>query len=206
MSLAFGIGAHGPIIGISTPLLDEKKEPTRIINNIYVPLTEEQADLYMQRSVYKEYLEQKIKTIYFYRDKNKHLQPMFYKDIKTRKIERFTHPVISKRRKVREATMREEDKTILLTEGIGGLKEAEGIWEEESDAMKTCGTVGIFVLAVIIPCLMPWVCYNEVCGGGKEKGELKDVPDIQLKVKDKNTGEIKFRNAKACMGQSISVD
>jgi len=203
MAVGIGIGAHGIMAGMSVPLLDDKKQPTNIINHFYVPLTEVQADLYMKREVYTDYLKKKIDSLYFYHDKNNIIQPKFYKDIKTHEIKRLTVKDISKRRKSAEENIKKQDKEILLTEGIGALQEAKGIWHEESDASKTCGKICLIFVGIIFPCFLPCICYQTF---KEEKGELKDVPDITIGFRDKSTGKYEIETAKACLKYPISVD
>lgn len=107
------------IAGEATHLLGE--ESSKIVHKTYItytPLSEQQADLYLKTKEYRDYLGQKICHSLFYRGLDGKFHPL-----KSSKTGKFFTPKQAMNKKNRyKKIIPPEDKIILMTKGIGGLR------------------------------------------------------------------------------------
>ncbi len=114
-------------------LLDDRKQPNIINNtNIYIPLSEEQADLYLTTTEYKNYAYGISLRIYYYYDRNNNLKPRIMEHRASGRKKWITFAQAKKLREKNEALLKTSDKVILMTKGIGGLPPAEKPLKEYS--------------------------------------------------------------------------
>ncbi len=158
---------------------------------INIPLTSQQADLYMSDQRYKDHLAKRIVAIYFYYDSKDKLQPKFYKDETTQKIKRLTLAEIKKRANEMKELIKKQDRKILMTEGIGGLEEGY-IGKELTDCDKTCFKIAFSILAILNPCCCPYFCYLAWC----DDEEKEQMPKIFYRTINPD-GEVKIYREKA---------
>lgn len=151
-------------------LLTEDKKPN-IIHNTYVPLSEEQADLYMTTQEYVNQLDTNCKSIFLYIDRNSYYQPR-----------PLVHRSTGERRKItieqayvliedEKTTRQKSDKTSLMTRGIGGLE--KGTIPREEDL---CNRIGTYILC--FPC-RPCSIINDCIS---DAPELENGRDGEAKV------------------------
>ncbi len=142
---------------VSMPLVQqgEKHYHTHThTHNYYVPLTEEQADLYMKTKKYTDYLFLKARNDYYYLALNGEIKPAIKPG-----TGQFMTPALAKdlfeKRKITEM---EKDKVTLMTEGIGGLPKAPLLWKQ----VKTdiCCTIITAIFCCCFPCCWVDDCSN----------------------------------------------
>ncbi|NGX49643.1 MAG: hypothetical protein K940chlam5_01242 [Candidatus Anoxychlamydiales bacterium] len=112
--------AHFVAGALTASLLTEDKKPN-IIHNTYVPLSESQADLYMTTKEYEQYLHTYSKSIFFYADRDLHYQPKILENRETGKRRHITSEQGMTLVERNNLVKKPNDKTILMTKGIGGL-------------------------------------------------------------------------------------
>ena len=152
MASALGIGSHDSATGLKTPLLNEQKEPTRIVLKRYVPLTEREADLYMKTKGYKDDLLYRTNSIFLYMDFNNNMQPMLLKDRVTEKLYKITENQAMDLIENYMENLKKQDKITLKTKGIGYFPEP--LFKKEFSKAKIIATTIIW-----FPCLFPFSIY-----------------------------------------------
>ena len=152
MASALGIGSHDSATGLKTPLLNEQKEPTRIVLKRYVPLTEREADLYMKTKGYYDDLLSRINSIFFYLDLNNNKQPMLLKDRVTEKLYKITEDQAMDLIENYMENLKKQDKITLKTKGIGYFPEP--LYKKELSKAKIIATTIVW-----FPCLFPFSIY-----------------------------------------------
>ncbi|NGX53021.1 MAG: hypothetical protein KR126chlam5_01328 [Candidatus Anoxychlamydiales bacterium] len=147
---------------LTASLLTEDKKPN-IIHNTYVPLSEKQADLYMTTQEYIDQLDTTCKSLFLYIDRNSYYQPkplVLRSTGERRKITREQAMILVKDEKKR---WQKDDKTILMTKGIGGLTKSTIPREKDF-----CDIITFYIIC--FPCL-PCILY--------EKWPRRDTPNLE---------------------------
>ncbi len=146
------------IAGAATmSLLDGDNKPTTIINNIYIPLSEIQADLYMTTREFNDRLEINSKAQFMYKNRYGHnkTKPLV---IGTSDKIQITYEQAKVLIENEKRSKKKFYKTILMTKGIGSLPR-DVIDKEES----RCSRISFYILC--FPCLPCWI-----------KGACSDLP------------------------------
>ena len=151
MAIPFAAGA------ITQSLLNNSKQPNIIHNNFYIPLLEDQANLYMSTSEYKGKIEESSKAVFLYIDRKGYYQPKFLINKRTGEKVKITYKqacVLIEKEKIFKA---KKHKIILMTKGIGGLPKSCTVDEEINILQK----IRNIVAAILCPCCM--ICIGIPC-------------------------------------------
>ena len=153
MSSSLGTASHNSTAGLKAPLLNEQKEPTRIVLKRYVPLTEREADLYMKTKIYEDDLGDRIKSVFFYMDLNNNVQPVPLKVRVTEKLYKATEDQVMELADLYMETLTKQDKITLMSKGIGSLPNA--VYKKEASKAHFIATTIVW-----FPCLFPCSIYQ----------------------------------------------
>ncbi|NGX43981.1 MAG: hypothetical protein K1060chlam3_00139 [Candidatus Anoxychlamydiales bacterium] len=134
---------------LTASLLTEDKKPN-IIHNTYVPLSEKQADLYMTTQEYIDQLDTTCKSIFLYIDRNRYFQPKIIVHRSTGERRKITKEQAMILVKDQKRIWQKNDKTRLMTKGIGGL-EKRTIPREQG----LCDIITIYIICFpCVPCFL----------------------------------------------------
>jgi hypothetical protein len=133
------------------------------INKTYIPMTEKQAEIFMRGERYTGYVKEHIKNLYWFVNKDGYWQPRFDKDGNQLR-ETETEILMKNQEKIK----RKNDKEILMSVGINGLRKKAMCMREASSGI--CETIIKYALCYIF--CWPWVLYE---GGVGPKVDEIDV-------------------------------
>jgi hypothetical protein len=142
----------GAIAGsAATSLLNSNKQPTIVHNHIYVPLTEAQANLYLNTEEYLAILNQTCKSSFLYIDTNNKYKPRLLNVINTDKTISVTLEEAFKLVEREKVGRKANDKITLQTKGINGIIKYT-VGREKSLCDMLCFYIfcGVFCLPCII--------------------------------------------------------
>ncbi len=190
--MAFAAGVAG---GLTVALLNDQKQPN-IINNYYVPLSKEQAQLYIQTEKYKHYLDILITNILMYKSEEGKFKYFYWANPKTHKLHYPTPGEFREYRDKIKKQLQEKHLVILQTEGIDKLPKYDGNWQE----VTTCDKVKRCCLIILCPLWCWGICCADDDNGGflfgymcpdsrdNENAYNQDVPFVKAPVFNPNTG------------------
>ncbi len=141
-------------------LLNDSKQPTIIHNNFYIPLLEDQANLYMTTAEYKTNLEERCKRVFLYIDRSHNYQAKILVHNSTGEKRKITFDQAWQLIEHDKKLKKRSDKVILMTKGIGGLPKAS----KESFQASCCSTVALTVICLpfAVCCCREIFCSDEV--------------------------------------------
>ncbi len=153
----------------ASQLLEDERRPLVVTNNIYIPLTNEQADLYMSTLEFTEKLDTACKSIFLYIDRNNSYKPKALKHISTGRIAHITYQqaqqLINAEKKLKRASW----KTILMTKGINGLPEPQ-----IARQINLCTAIIKWIaLTILCSCCLPCIIKQQCCNNNN-RVDLQD--------------------------------
>jgi len=158
---------------ISTPLLSEGNKHYHTHHHThknYVPLLEEQADLYMKTEKYNRYLIRKASRDYFYRNFDGKMKP--WRHPNTLKLMSEAQASALYRKKKEEEI--EKDKVILMTEGINALPPEPKLWEQvQPSEPSICSLIFFSTMCFWNPC-----CWSSIRNKYKKTFEVKNESTV----------------------------
>ncbi|NGX56356.1 MAG: hypothetical protein K1060chlam5_00594 [Candidatus Anoxychlamydiales bacterium] len=155
MAAPFLVGA---VAGAATTrLLDDHKQPTIIHNVINIPLTEDQANLYMTTDEYQQYLNEKCRSLFLYIDKHEDPHPKLLEVINTAQKILVTFAEAQKLIEREKIFHKNSDKIILMTKGINALPKGK----MESETCIEIRVAEYFCCFFCIPCMIANDCSDE---------------------------------------------
>ncbi|KKM21460.1 hypothetical protein LCGC14_1635230 [marine sediment metagenome] len=171
--MAFAAGIAG---GLTVSLLNSENKPNIIINNS-VPLSEDQAQLYMTTPEYNRYLGIKLTNLTQYKSAEGNFKPFFWENRKTHKIRQPSREELRKYIDKLRPDFKKQHFVILRTKGIEKLPENNKNWEEIVDP-QSC--TDCFCCCSFI-CICPAFCC-EAINDFRSSSPYENVPVIKRKI------------------------
>nr|NGX63827.1 hypothetical protein [Candidatus Anoxychlamydiales bacterium] len=154
-------------------------KPNIIINNS-VPLSEDQANLYMTTAEYQRYLGISITNLTQYKSAEGNFKSFFWKNRTTNKIRQPSKEELRKHIGKIKPNLMNRHFIILRTKGIEKLPKNTGSWFEYDQTKERILFCGFFVL--IFPYLC--CCYCEDIKDFRFSSPYKNIPTVKRKVDD----------------------
>ncbi len=155
---------------VTAHLLTSDNRPN-IVNNHYVPLTAEQAELYQTTDEYLTNLDRRVKAIFLYIDRHSYDQPKPLMLEGTRRAKKITlsqaYQLVEDQKRIKKT----KEKTILMTKGIGGIPVQKKMPRERDLCTRITETV--FFSLVCCPIYVPTMIWD-ACTPGIAGPDLED--------------------------------